>query len=394
MGIALTKLKGFIQTYLSHGNGHLLEEVSEEIRLFIQETFVSLQWQTEEEVWNMPEESRICYIGDLQSQLTELMNDLNSGEALNSTAAGIAEIARELLQKTCRFLDYLRQSFGLYFNFSAALPHYFIVKHQRSTNNEPEGLLRSLQVAGIDHQLYEVLESYIKVFVAPDRLRISSWGQLQYLEQTATWLDDFCKGPLGENVTLELLKVLVGHDFNSIHINKYFTKYIERITTSDLSGQEQQDELLYLLKVFRQVRIEVKSSFDPGVQPLKESVSDSLLAELDYLAKKEKVFIKSFAGPEGAKPTRFYFEVMFTLAELMFFLRIMMEAGILQTKFNSHVYEFVSAHIRTKRSENLSKKSMRNHFNNKPFPDRIVQKVREYLSKMITYIDQHYKDQP
>jgi hypothetical protein len=274
------------------------------------------------------------------------------------------------------------------------LPTHFIGKHQLLKQNGLEGLLKSLPETDIDLQLYEVLKSYIGALAKPEGIRILSWRQLQYLEQMGHWLGDFCMRAYSGNVTVELLKLLVGHDFNSIHINTYFTTYISRITASDLSGQEQQDELLYLLKTFRQVRIEVKESFDPGVQSLKESVSDSLLAELDYLAKKEKVFVKSFVGQNEGKPTRFYFEVMFTLAELMFFLRIMMEAGILQTKFNSHVYEFVSAHIRTKRSENLSKKSMRNHFNNKPFPDRIVQKVREYLSKMIAYIDQHYKDQP
>jgi hypothetical protein len=34
---------------------------------------------------------------------------------------------------------------------------------------------------------------------------------------------------------------------------------------------------------------------------------------------------------------------------------------------------------------------MRNHFNNKPFPDRVVHNVKSWLEKMTNHIDLYYK---
>jgi len=69
---------------------------------------------------------------------------------------------------------------------------------------------------------------------------------------------------------------------------------------------------------------------------------------------------------------------------------VMLEVKMIFTKFNSYLYEFISNHIRTERAENISKKSMRNHFNNKPFPDRVVQNVKGWLEKMIHHINLYY----
>jgi len=71
--------------------------------------------------------------------------------------------------------------------------------------------------------------------------------------------------------------------------------------------------------------------------------------------------------------------------------RIFIEVGFINTKFKSYLYEFVSNHIQTERSEKPSLKSQRNHFSNKPFPDRMVQSIRDWLSKMIVHIDLYYK---
>jgi hypothetical protein len=142
--------------------------------------------------------------------------------------------------------------------------------------------------------------------------------------------------------------------------------------------------------VFRQVRIDTPVLYDPVVQSLKVSFVESLEAELNYLEQKEKLYLQNFKSTNPEAPSKFYFNVAVTLAELMFFFRVMLEVKLIFTKFNSYLYEFISNHIRTAKAENISKKSMRNHFNNKPFPDRVVQNVRLWLQKMIEHIDLYY----
>ncbi|RYG12321.1 MAG: hypothetical protein EOO07_19230 [Chitinophagaceae bacterium] len=160
---------------------------------------------------------------------------------------------------------------------------------------------------------------------------------------------------------------------------------------SDAEFHEQQQDLIYLLKIFQQVRVDAQHLYDPKVQSLKLSVIESLEAELAYLEQKEKLYTQNFKITSPNEPSKFYFVVAVTLAELMFFFRILLEVAFIQTKFKSYLYEFVNNHIKTERAENISKKSQRNHFSNKPFPDRIVQSIRSWLQKMINHIDQHYK---
>jgi hypothetical protein len=120
------------------------------------------------------------------------------------------------------------------------------------------------------------------------------------------------------------------------HSGQYkFVKHIEKTTLGETSFPEQQQELLFLLKTFRQVRIEAQSLYNPTVQSLKISVIESLEAELSYLEQKEKLYLQSFKATNPEAPSKFYFKVAVTLAELMFFFRVMLEVALISTKFNS-----------------------------------------------------------
>jgi hypothetical protein len=394
MSGALTQLKAFIQTYLLLQPEPFPEAVTEEIKAFVSESMSSLQLQIDEVIWNTKEESlRVQYVRDIQLQLTSLGDELTGTGLSENQTLRLGETIDWVLMKIFQALDHLRTYFSLYFNFGAALPVQFIQKYEASHRFQVEALLKSIKEKGVDQDLLALLENYFHAHYEPERSGIRTWSQWDYLLSLQAGLIDLNQMLPKGDITFELLKFLIKRDFNSADIYAYFMKYFERITSSELSLQEQQEALFYQLKIFRQIRIEVSSSFDPGAQPLKTSLSDCLLAELDYVAQKEKIFLQHFESPSSGKTSRFYFDVTFTLPELMFFCRLMIETDALRTKFNSHLYEFIAAHIRTQRAENLSKKSMRNHFSNRPFPDRIVRKVREWLGKMIAHIDLYYKDQ-
>jgi hypothetical protein len=394
MSDALPKLKAFIHTYIRIPTEPVPEAVTDEIKIFVSEAIFSLQWQIDEELWNIKEETlRTQYIRDIQVQLTLLADDLTGAGLAENQPAWIRETVDWVLIKIFQVLDHLHTYFSQYFNPGAALPIQFVLKYKGSRRIQSQVSLESIKEKGTDQELISLLESFILAFDKSEKFFIDTWGQWDYLLNIEARLTDFNKASYQNDANLELLKLIVSQDFNSVHIYAYFTRYFEHMLSAELSHQEQQEELFYLLKIFRQVRIEVSSPYDPGVQSLKTSISDCLLAEIDFLAQKEKVLLQNFQSTSSGKPSRFYFDVVFTLAELMFFFRIMIETGTMWTKFNSHLYEFISAHIRTQRAENLSKKSMRNHFSNKPFPDRIIQKVRDGLVKMIAHIDLYYKDQ-
>jgi hypothetical protein len=351
-----------------------------------------LQWEMEEECQQIPDEAgKSRYISGIQSQLTYMADGITGFEDGEDINIQLVPVFEWILVKLFDLLEHIRNYFPDYFNFGAQLPKEFISRNRNKHEFMDSELVEVLTLNHVDPPLVDLIKSYSEATDKSERFKIKTWQQWTFLITTVTVISNFMNDPPKGDIDLEILKLFLCWEFNSIQVYAYFLKYIEKITLSENSFQEQQQDLLYLLKVFKQVRIEGKHLYDPQVQSLKSSVIESITAELNYLEEKEKIYLQNFRAADNGAPSKFYFKVMVTLAELMFLFRIFIEVEFISTKFKSYLYEFVSSHIQTERSEKPSLKSQRNHFNNKPFPDRVVRSVRDWLSKMITHIDLYYK---
>jgi hypothetical protein len=392
MAASLTKIKGFIQTYSGYNFENLSEAELEELKNFVSQALLMVRWEIEDELHQIPDEpGKSQYISGLQSQLTYMADGITGFEDGGDISIPLVPVFEWVMMNIFDLLDHIRNYFPDYFDFGTLLPKEFILRYRDKDKFFEAQLIEVLIAHRTDPVLIELIKSYSGATDKSERFKIKTWRQWDFLIKTLTVISDFIDDPPKSDIDLELLKLFVCRDFNSIQVYAYFLKYIERITLSEASFEEQQQDLLYLLKVFKQVRIEGKYVYDPQVQSLKTSVIESISAELNYLEEKEKIYLQSFKPADNATPSKFYFKVMVTLAELMFLFRIFIEVGFINTKFKSYLYEFVSNHIQTERSEKPSLKSQRNHFSNKPFPDRMVQSIRDWLSRMIVHIDLYYK---
>lgn len=392
MAVALTKLKGFIQTYTSMSFGNISEAELDELKSFISEALSMLRWEIEDELNNLIDDSeKGIYIINLQSQLTYLADGITGFDPDDKSGVQISGLFDWLLTSLFELLEHVRNYFASYFDFDAELPTHFFSRFQPINADFGNNLEETLIKNNVDQELSSLILAFSRSTDKSERFKIRTWRQWDYLVKTVQGISQFLDHPPKEDIDLEILKLLICKEFNSIQVYAYFLKYIERTTLSDAEFHEQQQDLFYLLKTFQQVRVEAQHLYDPKVQSLKTSVIESLEAELTYLEHKEKLYTQNFRSTDADAPSKFYFVVAVTLAELMFFFRILLEVAFIQIKFKSYLYEFVNNHIKTQRAENISKKSQRNHFSNKPFSDRIVQSIRGWLQKMINHIDQHYK---
>ncbi|QEC78853.1 hypothetical protein [Mucilaginibacter ginsenosidivorax] len=392
MAASLTKIKGFIQTYSGYNFENLSETEFEELKNFVSQALLMVRWEIGDELHQIPDEpGRSQYVSGLQSQLTYMADGIIGFENGEDIRIPLVPAFEWVMMSIFDLLEHIRNYFPDYFDFGAILPKEFISRHRDKDKFWGSQLIEVLTEHHTDPVLIELIKNYNEATDKSEWFKIKTWRQWDFLIKTVTVISDFMDNPPKSDIDLELFKLFVRRDFNSIQVYAYFLKYIERITLSEASFEEQQQDLLYLLKVFKQVRIEEKYVYDPQVQSLKTSVIESISAELNYLEEKEKIYLQSFKPADTEIPSKFYFKVMVTLAELMFLFRIFIEVGFINTKFKSYLYEFVSNHIQTDRSEKPSLKSQRNHFNNKPFPDRTVQSIRNWLSKMIQHIDLYYK---
>ena len=391
MAAALIKIKGFVQTYTGYNFENITDLEIEELKVFLAEAFLSVRWEIESEFDKVPDfTNKTQYIHNLQLQLTHLAGGLTGFDQENDNSKQLSWVFEWVLNGVFELFEYLRTYFKAYFNYEADLPVKFIERAKNTYFTTPQDLTDKLTELKVDKDLLNLLKNFSEASRDSEKFTLRTWRQWDYLVGTVIFIYAFLDDSIKGDINLELLKLLISQEFNSIQVYAYFIKYVERITLGEAIFQEQQQELLYLIKVFRQVRIDAEFMYDSKVQSLKSSVVESLEAELAYLEQKEKLLIQSLKATEPNGPSKFYFTVAITLAELMFFFRIMLEVKVIFTKFNSYLYEFVSNHIKTQRAENLSKQSQRNHLSNKLFPDRTVKNVKGWLEKMINHINLYY----
>jgi hypothetical protein len=391
MAVSVTKLKGFIQTYSGYSFENISEQEGDELKSFVTQAVFSVRWEMEDDLNNLKEgNEKKQYVLGLQFQLTYMADGIGGFNKDNKKPGTILPILLWLQNSIFELLDHIQTYFGVYFDFGRELPVGFVEQFKPGYASF-ENISGKLAEAQVDPDLSLLIRNFAEATDKSERFKIRNWRQWDFLVKTTLAIDHFFDNIPKGDIDLELLKMFICLEFNSIQVYAYFLKYIERITLAENSFQDQKQQLLYLLKVFKQVRIEAEYRYDRQVLSLKTSILESLHAEINYLEDKQQLFLQQFKSTNPEAPSKFYFTVMSTLAELMFLFRLMLEVGFVETKFNSYLYEFVSNHIRTKNAENISKKSQRNHFNNKPFPDRVVQNVRLWLTKMTNHLDLYYK---
>jgi hypothetical protein len=386
----LIKIKAVTTTIASYGEDQFNNRIPDELQGIISEDANQMIIRIEEQLFGYNEADRKAYLNDVQFHLTELADQLLALSQDIKTSASVSGLFSTMSERAITVLKYLFDHLHAYFNLAGKLPAGFSSMAHAADTERIEKIVDGLRTMEIDPDLIDLLNAYMVHAGLEEIYPLRTWHQWQYLRETINWLDQFTQLQTAVKPECRLLLDLVARNFNSIRIYAYFMKYISRITLADKSFQDQQQDLLYLLKLLRQVLVDSRYVYDAHVQPLKDSLIDCLKAELEYVEQREKVFVDHYKSTTNS-PSRFYFEVAVTLAELMFLVKVWMETNFIQTKFKSYVYEFISNHIRTKRAENLSKKSMRNHLSNPYVPDRLVLNVREWLNKMIAHIDLHYK---
>ncbi|WPU96497.1 hypothetical protein SNE25_13300 [Mucilaginibacter sabulilitoris] len=391
MAASLSKLKGFVQTYSGYNFENVTAAEFEDLKVFVTDALNTIRWEIETEFESsLDERSKTLYITSIQSQLAYLASGVKGFSSEDMQDHAISPVMEWFIDEIHKLLEHIKTYFSAHFDVSSDLPSGFAHGYRMRHKHFFEQIEAKVSRFEFSMELKSLIGNFIESSGSSEKFALRTWLQLDYLILALGVISNFFDDPPTADLDLELLKLFIGIGFNSIQVYAFFIKYIERITMGEASFQEQQEQLLYLLKVFRQVRQEAVPSFDPKVQPLKLSVIESLEAEIAYLEQKEKLYLQNFKSTNPDSPSKFYFTVAVTLAELMFFFRVMLEVKMIFTKFNSYLYEFISNHIRTERAENISKKSMRNHFNNKPFPDRVVQNVKGWLEKMIHHINLYY----
>lgn len=327
---------------------------------------------------------------DFSNKIYNLYNEFHS--CSDNCNFQINELLSEIAIEVVDTLESLQINYADHFNFSASPPLWLIFKNQQFIPIQKK-INQALEESQIDYELIRIIDGHIASLYVLSSSNITSWRQFIYMKDLVGVINSFIELPSAESNTNKLIRILVGLDFNTLAFYEYILSYISNIAREDIPYEEQEMELLLLLKMFESIRLEVKTGYKEEVLSIKESICHHILNELDRISKMKAVIMSYPINVTNSKNSFFYFDVSSTIEELFFLLRVMIDVHFIKTKFKANLYSFVSRHIKTTRTKNPSPQYMRNLFGpDREVPLRVVRQVRHWLSIMITYIDKNFGD--
>lgn len=288
----------------------------------------------------------------------------------------LAEFSNEI----CDILISLSTNFYEHFDFNLEVPNWVIDRNIKAMLNQSR-IISNLRDKNIDIALIDLLDSYLNCLHQSNSYMLKTWSQYFYLEAISDRLLYFIESPITEDDNLKLIKLLIGYNFNTLEFHEYLLMYLDLSTNSDLPYEDQEFELLEMLKVIGGIRIERKDGYLNEVASILDSTNSYLKRGLDTIAN-----IKGAVSP-------YYFNAHTTLEELLFLFRVMLQVRLISTKFKTQLYQFIERHIKTERTKIPSAQYIRNTLStNQEIPKKTVLKVRAWLMMMVSHIDTNFRD--
>jgi hypothetical protein len=334
----------------------------------------------------------------VQHNLTEFADDLyhkssNYSACKHSCPMIIPVFLNDIFNEIIVMLEYYKLNYPDHFDLNAKIP-FGLPGLNKDRILGQKNIIAGLNKRNIDPQLIQIIDDYTRALFMPGDFRLENWGQYYYLENLISKLNHFLESADTPEETFKLIKLLIGYNFNPIEFYDFMLEYSSKLVNPDMPYEEQELELLLLLKTIQNIRPESNSGYNLQIPTISESLSGYISRELDTLSKMKSVMMLNAVNSKSGRKSSYYFDVSMTLEELFFLLKIMVEVRLIKTKFKSNLYSFVATHIRTERTKNPSEQYMRNIFGpNREVPSRVIRKVRTWLMTILNYIDTHFGDQ-
>lgn len=398
----LTKLNAFLGSWSGAEDALIGVSDFDDCRAFIHLTCQNLQREIEHHIDGLDNQDniakyirssqvRLSYVADCSRRLADEFNVLSSGP--QSGKQETALLFKEVNSQMIRLLDYLHVYFSNHFNHDAILPRGYCADGRQKTAAQRSEAIKGLSEKKVDENLIFLLDGFLcRLDNQGDEL-IKTWQQYDYLYDLSLELVSFSRVAHTGDSTLKLIKLLMAHDFNHVEFYAYMLNYVEVIASGNSSFMEKQILLNDLHLQLVTIRLERRAGYNTDMMPVRDSVCGSIEKRIKHLEVSGNLHTRHDTSGKDRKFSWFYFEVGSTIEELMFLTWVMVQVSFIKTRFHSHLYAFIENHIRAEQTKHPSPAYMRNHFGNKDVSAKVVRKVREWLHRMIFFIDTHFKDQ-
>ena len=262
------------------------------------------------------------------------------------------------VQKLQRFIE---KEYKNYLNVNGPIPYGSIFAKEFEISKKLEEVKSVLLKSNIDDQILKlVYEPLLKI----ETLNIP--GKLTYVEfnYCTKIIKELRKQIEADKLTeVAILDCLFDLNFNSLQLFKYLTNTLVQELESLENNTQKINSLFRTLKIYSQKQSGNTLKYKTNLPPIKKQIIGWIEEEIEYLNRIVEQETNQLPTLTQKKDD-FKFLTIFSVAQLSFFTKILVETNIINHRIQADVIRFIARNFKTINTDNIAIESLRTKFHN------------------------------
>jgi hypothetical protein len=292
----------------------------------------------------------------------------------------LSDVQQYVLSVLEGLISIIETQMPLYFNIDAKVTE--LHNSTMACNFKVGSNLLLKQLKNIDHKLLELILNPFREIMHDKKFNLT-YRKSNYLNELLVELMKTIEETGPQEITEVLKEKLIYLNFNSWRLFRYLVKEMTSRVQEEESLTDKILKYYNYLKFINCTYIKSNAILHKDGKSLKEMLADWLSEEI-YVKEKEYQFIHG--NSENNNPIN-DFKILMPLSvpQLAYLTRVFVDTGLIQNKKLNDLFNHLSIHIQTKRSENISPKNLSNHFYEPD--DKSTEMIKTYMINIINEIN-------
>ncbi|WP_130857927.1 hypothetical protein [Olivibacter jilunii] len=341
--------------------------------------------------------SKCTLVSKYQVNVTELLETVWSGlqkekksRDLKDTGNYRVAVYYYTLNRGIIFLERLYQFYPDQFQDARPLCSFIPFLRQKTYLNRFFLLMETLKENRVDRLLIITLENYFLGFLDSTVISYFKWQHWFYAFRLVSELPArLIHLKHSQRYEQELIEQLVTHNFNFSPFYHFLTGKMQKSIDGLEEDAGKEDQWISYLNMFSAIPMMRKLAADSDIPSIKHEIIKYIKIKKREYSKIRKLWFRFPLGVIDPKTGRYHFKVAFTVPQLLFFFRVLMETEMLFVQTKKKLFHFINDFIGTDKAGIISLRSL--HSKNTLPSQKTINKVRECLLEIIDYINSKYQ---
>jgi hypothetical protein len=324
---------------------------------------------------------------DLKDQIIKILSPDEAEELLKPIeVTDKISALKSLYQSLHGLLSFIEKYFTKYFDLSAKVPDSYRKITIRNFSERLPLLKERLKEKELSANMIWAITNCFEEFIESKESKVS-YRRIIYLKELCRELNRICELELkGVELEKQICANMVYINFNSLKLLNHCSKAIKESFQSKENLNEQLQVLAHYQKKINQVHEKPGFSYKPSHKSLKELLNDWVTEEIIFLERKHQLSFgfKSEQAEIRESANVFKIQTDLSVAQIAYFIRLLVDTGLIKNKSTIDLIRFFATHISSKRMQSIAKESFRRQFYE--VEDSVKSKVRDAINKMLNQI--------